>query len=298
VFTSDDASFSTAMTTVAEDSGDGAKIQAAYGEALAALGAKPDLVIPFLPMTLKASSSSYLNLLDEISGGVPMFGSTACDYTMTHEHAAVFRNGASERNGLALLLIRGVEPEFNIVSMPDRNMQLKKATVTKSAGCIIYEANGMSFKDYVTSMGIEKIDDPNMLATIPLSMNYGDGKPVTVAIFKIHNDGSVFCGAEIPQGITFSIGSMDSASIIETAKEMMEWAKGDRPVLFFSCVGRFLLLSPNNDDEMQAFVEQWEAGNRTPHMLAYSGGEICPVPGKDGKLHNRYHNFTVTGCKF
>jgi hypothetical protein len=297
VFTSDDISFSTSITAVAEDSGDRARLKAVWDEAAA--GGKPGLVIPLFPHTLKVSASSYLKDLDEISGGVQMFGTACCDFTMTHENAAVFKNTTSEKSGIALLCMRGpFKPEFNIVSMPTRNVQLQKATVTKSAGCVLHQANGMSFKDYVTTLGIEKLEDPTILATLPLSLDYGDGKPVTVALFKINEDGSAFCGAEIPQGITFSIGSMDHASIMETANEMMDWARGERPVLLFSCVGRFLLLSPDNEDEMKLFAKKWEEGKKTPHALAYSGGEVCPVPGKDGALHNRYHNYTCVGCKF
>jgi hypothetical protein len=39
-------------------------------------------------------------------------------------------------------------------------------------------------------------------------------------------------------------------------------------------------------------------GKETPYMLCYSGGEVCPIYGKDGRTYNHYHNYTFTACVF
>jgi hypothetical protein len=38
------------------------------------------------------------------------------------------------------------------------------------------------------------------------------------------------------------------------------------------------------------------AAGDIPYVLAYAGGEICPVRGEDGKLRNHFHNFTFSLC--
>jgi hypothetical protein len=60
------------------------------------------------------------------------------------------------------------------------------------------------------------------------------------------------------------------------------------------CVTRYIVLHPNSDAEIKKVIEK--VGDKIPYWLAYSGGEICPVRGKDGKLRNRLHNYTFSAC--
>jgi hypothetical protein len=63
----------------------------------------------------------------------------------------------------------------------------------------------------------------------------------------------------------------------------------------FSCVGRFFAQGYDSAKEME--LVRSILGSR-PWHLAYSGGEICPVSGEDGRLINRSHNDTFVLCLF
>jgi hypothetical protein len=62
------------------------------------------------------------------------------------------------------------------------------------------------------------------------------------------------------------------------------------------CVTRYVMMAPNNDDEMKLVMKT--VGNALPHALCYSGGEICPIRDRDGRLHNHHHNYTFSACVF
>jgi len=61
------------------------------------------------------------------------------------------------------------------------------------------------------------------------------------------------------------------------------------------------MLAPDQESELRLIYETLTGnagGNfaELPYMMGYSGGEICPMPGPDGKLYNRFHNYTF--CAF
>jgi hypothetical protein len=66
--------------------------------------------------------------------------------------------------------------------------------------------------------------------------------------------------------------------------------------LVFSCIGRSFVLGLNNEAEL-AQVDQLLSAY-APYQMTYSGGEICPLIGSDGKWKNRFHNDTFTACVF
>jgi len=61
----------------------------------------------------------------------------------------------------------------------------------------------------------------------------------------------------------------------------------------FPCLGRNMVLALDPMAEIN--VVKNSISNSIPWHLAYSGGECCPVSGKDDRLLNRFHNFTFIG---
>jgi hypothetical protein len=58
-------------------------------------------------------------------------------------------------------------------------------------------------------------------------------------------------------------------------------------------VGRYFAQGFNTTAEME---KTQEILGDIPFHLAYSGTELCPVGGKDGKTANRSHNDTMVIC--
>ena len=94
------------------------------------------------------------------------------------------------------------------------------------------------------------------------------------------------------------MGSINAEGIFESAEAGLAQvlAKKDRQAtLLLPCVTRYIMLSPDQESELRLIQETLADGTH-PFMMGYSGGEICPMPGPDGKLHNRFHNYTFCAC--
>jgi hypothetical protein len=103
----------------------------------------------------------------------------------------------------------------------------------------------------------------------------------------------------MPVGCTISLGSIDSLGIIETMRSSIAelWEFDERSgLLMFPCVTRYIMLSPNQNEEMETVLELVDG--KLPYLLCYSGGEVCPVKAGDGKYYNRFHNYTFSACIF
>jgi hypothetical protein len=301
VLTSDDVAFSTAATSPLTAANHQEALSAAYGEARGKLAEEPVFIVSFFPFLTDLSAADLLKSFDTTCGSLPIWGSVSGDADMSYAHSHTILNGQANRKSLVMLLISGpVEPEFIITALPDRNIDQRRAVITESSGCLLKKANDMPFREYLSSIGLHVREGADA-TTVPIVVDYGDGsKPVALAIYHRNEDGSVLLGGEAPQGASVSVGEIDFQGIIETARQSVEQALAagkKEGLLMLPCVTRYLMLSPASEDEMK-LVKELTEGAAIPHALFYSGGELCPVRDRDGKLHNRHHNFTFSVCVF
>jgi small ligand-binding sensory domain FIST len=131
----------------------------------------------------------------------------------------------------------------------------------------------------------------------PFILDYNDGtQPVIRVMFAVTPDGSAVCGGKMPLGATLTVGTIDGDEVLASStailKQVAKVAEG-KTVLIFSCIGRFFSLGYENGREMERVREVLE---KVPFYLCYSGGELCPVYGRDGTLTNRSHNDTMAIC--
>jgi hypothetical protein len=219
---------------------------------------------------------------------------------MTFDNCYTIANGASEPRSLSLLLARGSGvPDFVFMSIPDRNINPRKAVITESEGCTLKKVNNMTCAKYFDSIGLPSsmwVDS----TSVPLMVRYeGAADPVALVIYKLNEDGSALCGGEMPVGATFSMGDIDNAGIIETARAAAEKIlslKRAGGALVFPCVSRPVMLAPESEQEIKLVTDA--LGGSLPYLMGYAGGEICPVPDKNGKLHNRLHSYSFSACVF
>jgi hypothetical protein len=219
---------------------------------------------------------------------------------MSYEHCRTLWNKTADKRILAMLLVHGpVEPEFIVTSIPEKNIRDNYAIITESEGCTLKKVNDMRFDEYVESMGLV-LRIGRDTTTIPLMVNYGDGsKPVALAVYGTDDEGGILCGGEMPRGASLAIGQIDYDGIIETAKMSLEQAllRGKKNgLLMLPCVTRYIMLSPQQDDEFNLVARM--VSGQIPYAMGYSGGEVCPVRDRDGKYHNRHHNYTFSLCVF
>ena len=303
VLTSDDTAFSTALSeTVAVE--DTVPLKALYQEALSKLSGKPSLMLSFAPLLNSVGSDFYVETMSEITGNVPNFGTLAVDHNTDYHDSRVLLNGEAWADRFALLLVQGpFEPVFYIGAISDEKVFSEKGVVTASNGNQLQKVNDMTAADYLLSLGLTKGEDGSItgINTFPIIVDCNDGTiPVVRAMFAVTPEGYAVCGGNIPVGATLSMGSFDGDEIASTTKRTVcgvleKGAYGT--MLMYSCVGRYFSQGYDPTAELQGIVQPLEEAGVT-HMTSYSGGELCPVYGKNGEIFNRNHNNTFIICAF
>jgi hypothetical protein len=301
VLTSDEVVFKTVSTAELTYQNCAEEINRAYSQGRAGFPADPALILTVFPFLKDTSASLLLKHLDQAGGGAPVWGTVVSDDDMSFGAAQTICNGISSASALVMILLYGpVNPRFIMTALPDRNVSPRRVVVTESDGYVVKTVNDLPLKDFFKSMGIAVLKEGPDATAVPIMLNYGDGTPsVASAFYNFYPDGSGLAGVEVPQNATFSLGEIDYDGIIETAGQSLTQALSAENIggmLMFPCVTRYVMTSPRSADEMQLVVER--IAGKFPYMLAYSGGEVCPAPGADGKLHNRFHNYTFVACSF
>jgi len=301
VLTSDDIVFETAMAKSLEPDNHYEKIKAVYSEAVKKLSAEPSMILTFFPFIPNLSGTQMHKNFDEICGGIPFWGSLASSPDVQTGHWFVFRNGDMDSKGLVMILLRGqVDPEFIVTSMPSESIRKARGWITSSEGSCLKEIDGIPALKYMENMGLNI--EKNVPVVMPLMVYYeGSAEPVALSVYAVNDDGSLICGGEMPVGASIAVGEITVEGTLASTEECMERIKKTNKrggALFLPCITRYIMLTPIHDREISLATEKMENGRYMPFSLAYSGGEICPVKDRIGKLQNRFHNFTFIACVF
>ncbi|MDR1652014.1 MAG: FIST C-terminal domain-containing protein [Synergistaceae bacterium] len=299
VITSDDVRLAAVMSEALSTENYKEPIAGAYKRAVEALGERPKLLIPFLPLIPNVGAEAMLTELEGLSGKAPMFGMIACDKNLGLVDSATILNGRSDHCALAMLAISGdIHPRFFVSAISEDKIQKQKAIITSSEGNLLKEVNDMPLMEYFRTIGLTFGDGLEGINAIPLVVDYNDGtKPLVRAAYMVTEEGYAPCGGEMPNGGTLSIGFTDTPDILRTAKDTLEAAAeyGKNGMLIMPCLARYLELAADPLAELE-YASQ--VLGDMPYHMCYSGGEICPVYGESGEPVNRFHNFTFIACAF
>ena len=299
VLTADDCRFSAAVTGSLRGDLE-AEVSAVATQAHNALEEDARMALALFPM-FGVGGEIMLGALDSALGGVPIFGTVACDHdTAEYSNSYTIYNGECFQDRLVFALISGnVKPRFVVAATSEQNLQKQQAVVSSSDGCLIKEINNMAVKDYFESIGLIAGKGIEGVSSVPFVVDYGDGsQPVARAIFGLKEDGSALCGGYMPEGSTLYIGRMDEEDILLTAensvKELLK-TEGANGIILFPCLGRNMVLVMDPLAEIDLVRKL--IGDQVPWHLAYSAGECCPVYYTSAiPPANRFHNFTFIGC--
>jgi hypothetical protein len=303
IFTSDDVEFVVGVTdSITEE--DDALLKAAWEEATAGRPGKPSLMLSFAPLLVNVAADFYVDSWSRITGNVPNFGTLAVDHNEDyHESQTIWGKEAFRDRYVFVLFYGKVEVDFLVGGLSEEKAFREKGVVTSSQGNLLKEVNGVPVADYLASLGLEK-DEKGVLKGInsfPFILDYNDGTPPVIRVmFAITPEGYAVCGGKIPKGATLTVGIINIEGVLSTSSNLLRQAKekaleGGKSLLIFSCVGRYFVQKFNTSAEMDKAQEI--LGN-IPFHFCYSGTELCPMIGKDGKIANRSHNDTITICVF
>jgi hypothetical protein len=300
VLTSDDAEFEAAVSDPISTT-DEAPLRAAYDAAAGKHSGPPVFMISFAPLLMNISGDFFVKAFDAITGGIPNFGTVSVDHTNDyHESKTIMGAGAFSDRYVFILLYGNVRPSFFVANISEEKAFREKGVVTASAGNQLQSVNNMPVSDYLSSLGILKDAEGHIIGinSFPFILDYRDDtQPIVRVMFAIAPDGSAVCGGEMPVGSTLTVGKIDAEEVLNTTEKILrqvlrqEKAGG---ILIFSCVGRYFALGYESLEEMKKVSNA--LGGGIPWHMTYSGGEIAPVSGLDGKLANRSHNDTIVMC--
>ncbi len=261
-------------------------------------GTDPAMIFTFMPYMRSVSGDEVVAAIDAASTGVPLWGSITNSVDFTYETVQTLCNGEARPAGIAMMYVVGpVTPHFVVSSLPERNIAHSRAIVTRSDKAILYEINGMPVQEYLARIGLV-ITRENITAT-PLMVYFkGTEKPVALGMYSLFEDGSILTGGAIPVGSSFAVGSIDTEGIFESAESALQQIaayKNRNATLMLPCVTRYIMLAPEQEGELE-LIQKTLSSCESPFMMGYSGGEICPTMGTDGKYHNHFHNYSFCAC--
>lgn len=298
VLTSDDIEFCCELSeSMAGDQME--PLKKMYESAKNKMGAEPTMMFSYVPLLFHVGGDQTIAMLDEISGGVPNFGTVTVDNTNDYHLANVFMNDDYATDKMAIVLARGpIDPIFVIAQVSEEKIIKQKAIITKSVNNVLMEVNGITIVEYMESLGLAKNGHVEGQNSFPFMVDARDGtKPLARAIYAITPEGHAVCGGQMFEGSSLSVATIDYEDVIHTTKQMIQEAldTGKRAgMLMFSCISRNLALEMDTLAEMEA--AQQVIGDQIPYQFSYSGGEVCPVYNEDGKAVSRFHNDTLVIC--
>lgn len=313
VLTADDVEFSVGSTgDLSKDSFPQA-IKDAYKNARAKIQADPGLILTFAPYIADLTSENYVELLDEASGGVPVFGGVATDH-YDLQYQKTFFNGEAFTRGLVFILLSGnVKPVFAMNHHFGAKVE-KKGLITKSSGNFVQMVGNQTFKEYVSS--IMPVPDDELVVyhfqSTPFIIELPDfeqnEQPVVRALVTIdHQNGAGSFLSKMPEGSTIYLNEFQRNELSESCKEalsnttkmMRENQDYKYSMVFIStCNARHLLMADDKSLESGIISECFSGFPPEFNATGFYGfGEMCPTGKKpNGTAINRFHNISFAVC--
>jgi hypothetical protein len=261
---------------------------------------EPGLILAFSPYLSGITGNRLVEILDRISGGVPLFGSVAIDITTTQRSPMTIFNGNHYPDRLTMILLRGdVQPRFFNHSLPGETNLNKKFTITGAEGNRIISIEGKPAVKYMEELGLINQATVDVFYAFPIMVDDGSGEPPrAITISEVDADGTLVSEQDIPLGGTANVGAISREMVMASTRNLINRIKGETGrhdgLIMISCFSRVLALQ-DPLEEINLVIKQlrdWPA----PFVFFSSGGEICPTPNKKDEMTNNFHQFTLAAC--
>ncbi|MDR0867496.1 MAG: FIST C-terminal domain-containing protein [Planctomycetota bacterium] len=287
-----------------------AEVERVYQQIRGELSAPPKLLIPLVCTLGNYSAEDVMEELDRLSGGAPLFGTAAWNLAGLLEENRCWCDGKIVGGASVVVGIGGnVKPRFYASGAAYAKYAIHTpATVTDAADSVIRGVNNMPAGRFLQSVKIigDDLNDPRNFdaVTMPGLITRADGVSVVRGMFGLvreNPDWTQMLG-KISVGEQISFAPISKDAVAESSQEMCDRLIADQTgdTLMFSCVARNFAFGAQymrTFEQIDATLRQSPGGD-VRYAVGCSGGEICPVKNRDGKLVNAYHNFTIIACAF
>ena len=261
----------------------------------------PALILAFAPYIMQNCGDDYVNILTDVSGGLPCFGTLAVDDTMDFSNSYMLMGGQHYRDKMGMVLIFGdIRPKFFVANISESRLLDRTGIITKSEGPVLMEVNGRPVIEYLSDLGlVEATEEQYAMTSIPFLLDYNDGMPKVSKMFvMLTPERHAICAGAMPEGSTLHMAMTDRNDVILTTSiavdAILKEIESASVLLSYTCIGRAMTLGADQFKELELIKER--IGGKLPFMIANSGGEMCPTQSVDGKIRNRFHNNAFIAC--
>jgi hypothetical protein len=273
---------------------------------------KPSLLMPYWAMNEFVSNDDMLALMDEAFEQIPMYGSVM--FTSESGQFVGFtcvNNEEKMESGMVMVAVYGdLSPNFMVVSGINESVKLTRpAEVTKAISNTLYMINNITTLEYLRKVGaMDDSFNSESLWVLPAlveNKETGTSKVRAFLGFSPDDPEALYATGNIDQGSIVTFSQLDAAATNASALSAFQKVvdAGADCFLGLSCVARSwannadYLLEFENLSKLYETVKE-ETGKTLNYQIINSGGEICPIPDKNGKLVNALHNYSLAICYF
>ncbi len=308
ILTADDCSFIAGMTDEIVCNEEMDKLEEKYAELSSRLPEKEKLILTYTAWNPDLEADKVVDILNDASGGVPVFGGIASDGWSFNEDF-VFCGSEISRKKIAMLLICGnIEPMFTIAHSVKKSSNMNKI-VTRSKGNVVYTIDDQPIVDYLEENGFGSGKTDVMLdylgTPFRIRVNTHDNDKVDILRCLVSMDHKKktckFIG-RVPEGCEMNMVLLSKKDIEVSAKStfmtMIDKINESKDykyslILCSSCVARYSLIVSDKNVEGRAYAYKLPDGLNLSGYYGFS--EFCPANGKDkGGLYNTLNNESLT----
>lgn len=309
VLTADDVNFATVVSDPITPENVTGQIDKTYRSVYQALGEEPKLLFVLPPYLLEIMLDEYAFGFNQCCPGIPVMGGLP-SYTAVGDQNLTIFGGAVYADRMVVLAVGGnIRPVFSVRNVSSVSVD-RKRKVTQAKDNVIYRVGNQTFTDYMREVGLPVDSLTHGNATITFVSNplllesVQDGFSFVRTLHEINlEEGSGTAIGKIPLDATVSICTLQRSEIEQAAaagarslKEKMAPHQREgyqySTVLAVSCIGRHLLMSPNNDAEINNLLTEFPEGLALSGFYSY--GELGPQGVT--QTNNFAHNESLILC--
>jgi hypothetical protein len=261
---------------------------------------KPAFVWTFAPNVGTVAGDLLVEAVNKQSDGAPSFGGFSVDDSPTfQENCFVIMPDGDYRDRVGFALFYGdIQPSFFCSSISTKRIFDREFMVTEANGNEVISFNDRSSVEFLDLIGITpEMARSAVLTNLVLAVYVDDSTYYPRQIVGFSDNDTLMLGGTIEAGTRFRVGGFDKTDMLDSANELIgkafELKKDKSFAVMLSCASRSMLLGAESLDEIHMVRE---ATGGLPFLMAYAGGEICPLTMKDGSLLSHFQNGAFVVC--